>query len=1054
MRQKIVNYVRNNRRKVLVLCSFSVVFITVCLIIANTFAALEPIKSVNISSEKVSYNKKDPGAWNIEKSAEWISKGKARITFELDTILKKNTENTDIILVLDRSGSMVGDKIAKVKADAKALVEAKLSEGDNRFALINFDTSSELMLGLSNNKSDLITNIDKLTVIGTTNYYQALVNVDKVLQGYVKDRNRELVLLFLTDGFPNEDTPNEVGFYQYLKSQYPYMTVNAVQYEMGNEILEPITKISDHQYIAHIDNLNNILFEAADTPVSYENFTIVDYIDDTYFTIDNVEKIEVSLGSAKLEYEGTTPKVTWTMDNNILRSGAKATMTIDVNLKDEYMGTEGIYPTNKKEDITSSIGDNPEEDIDTPKTPVLSEAYQVIYDGNAPSGCNISAVPATKKYAAYDTVKIDETPMTCGNYQFKGWEIITDDVKKVNDDYFIMPEKDVTLRGTWSLLDIHKSMNGEISKIQTLYKIMADSSTKDNQSSEYVASSDGIDFAYCPLDNRGSSYNGKGVYELSSTSGDKRPIYYYRGAVENNNVVYANTCWKAVRTTSTGGVKLLYNGPVSANGQCPSNNNFSIGISSFNQNHTSLADNGYMYGTIYENQILGEVEGVLSQYPIEANYYYSSDVTSRYRDDVTPPGTYYQLVNETMINNTPDATLIGKYLSIYSTAIDVIDKPLYIAGIDNNRTAYVIQVADGKKHQDYEFAVGNSISYNSNGTFTINNSQVITAINWYNNHKNYIGYYTCGDKSTSCANPRLIIDAYVTNYDYRPVGNFVYGQSFTYSGGQYTLTNTTQFYDWASNKDQVNTHHYTCLNSGGKCSEVYYIYYNTEAGTASNGTYMPEGIFYVKLTGGKSIDDARREMETNTNDSNVKKAVDSWYEANIKDTQYEGMLEDTVYCNSRDDNTSGPEQLTNHGWLSTIGNIKYPLYFSPYGRAFVTNEPSVTCKNKNDAFTVNAANGNGALKYPIALLTIDEADLAGRCANTYIDGTTENPYWLLAPLSLEGQYTTGAAFGNGMTYQNPTANPSAIRPVVSIKPGTRVGGGDGTSTNPYVLDAD
>ena len=85
--------------------------------------------------------------------------------------------------------------------------------------------------------------------------------------------------------------------------------------------------------------------------------------------------------------------------------------------------------------------------------------------------------------------------------------------------------------------------------------IIKSSSVMDNISSTYVSSDSGIDFA-----NPSSDTNGKGVYMLSSTKDDLYPIYYYRGAVNNNNVLFANFCWKIVRTTETGGIKLIYNG--------------------------------------------------------------------------------------------------------------------------------------------------------------------------------------------------------------------------------------------------------------------------------------------------------------------------------------------------------------------------------------------------------------------------------------------------------------------------------------------------------------
>ena len=77
----------------------------------------------------------------------------------------------------------------------------------------------------------------------------------------------------------------------------------------------------------------------------------------------------------------------------------------------------------------------------------------------------------------------------------------------------------------------------------------------DNQASTYVSASTGIDFNVAPSDT-----NGKGVYVRNGTESDAYPVYYYRGAVTNNNVIFGGFCWKIVRTTESGGIKLIYNG--------------------------------------------------------------------------------------------------------------------------------------------------------------------------------------------------------------------------------------------------------------------------------------------------------------------------------------------------------------------------------------------------------------------------------------------------------------------------------------------------------------
>ena len=108
------------KHKKLALISLSVLSILLLVtILPNSFASLTPVKSITIESEKLNYEENESGSYKITKSAEWIGKGKARITFQVDTkeLIKENT-NTDTILIIDISDSMTGNKMDKVKQDS------------------------------------------------------------------------------------------------------------------------------------------------------------------------------------------------------------------------------------------------------------------------------------------------------------------------------------------------------------------------------------------------------------------------------------------------------------------------------------------------------------------------------------------------------------------------------------------------------------------------------------------------------------------------------------------------------------------------------------------------------------------------------------------------------------------------------------------------------------------------------------------------------------------------------------------------------------------------
>ena len=218
---------------------------------------------------------------------------------------------------------------------------------------------------------------------------------------------------------------------------------------------------------------------------------------------------------------------------------------------------------------------------------------------------------------------------------------------------------------------------------------------------------------------------------------------------------------------------------------------------------------------------------------------------------------------------------------------------------------------------------------------------------------------------------------------------YLYGHSVNYSNGTYTLTNTMAV--TASNYNTptaFNNNHYTCFSTTGACSTVYYVYYG------SGATH-----YYISITGidpGSSelIDVIKDNMLSNNDkDSTAKTNIDNWFRTNLTnlDTDgetiingkkdYRSYLEDTIYCNDRTTSVAS-------GW-NIDGDMNKYLYFSGYTRVWTNHKPSLTCSRQIDKFTVSPTLGNGKLKYPVGLISTDEAMYAGGRG-----GTANNAYYL------------------------------------------------------------
>ena len=96
-----------------------------------------------------------------------------------------------------------------------------------------------------------------------------------------------------------------------------------------------------------------------------------------------------------------------------------------------------------------------------------------------------------------------------------------------------------------------------------------------------------------------SSANDEEVF--ASTEDDYGTSYYFRGAVKNNYVQFADKCWRIVRVTGDGSIKLVLhnNNDAGVTNPCGKENNTDqaafIGVSNFNSYSGNV---GYMYGVV------------------------------------------------------------------------------------------------------------------------------------------------------------------------------------------------------------------------------------------------------------------------------------------------------------------------------------------------------------------------------------------------------------------------------------------------------------------------
>ena len=271
-------------------------------------------------------------------------------------------------------------------------------------------------------------------------------------------------------------------------------------------------------------------------------------------------------------------------------------------------------------------------------------------------------------------------------------------------------------------------------------------------------------------------------------------------------------------------------------------------------------------------------------------------------------------------------------------------------------------------------------------------------------------------------------------------------------------TNTSTYYIAKRYNYNASTDLFTLTNpiavKGSDMTSSYVGYYTFNKTSSSNsyqfvykltsitaGSSSPT-IYYSYISYGTT---SKEKAQTNTNSSDIKIYLDTWYENNIKGTTNEQYLVDNVFCNDRSISSNKPtSSYTNKGYGNESTSYRWYDTGGSYNKKMM-----LACPQKNDAFTVNdTTKGNGALTYGIGLLTADEVALASpNNLNYYLYSGKD--YWLASPYASEGTLVRERAVSSRGYLDYATVDFSyGVRPVLNLSSDV-LKNGTGMASDPY-----
>lgn len=181
---------------------------------------------------------------------------------------RTTSDERDVVLCLDMSGSMAGDKLQQTKEASIKFINTVLQE-DASIAIVTYDGSARVLSDFSVNAEDLIAKVNEISDGGSTNIEDGLVKSYNLLN---YSNAKKQIIVLMSDGEPNSGKVGEdlISYADSIKKEGVYIyTLGFFGGYSGQSaaqtLMEKIASEGCHYEVSDADSLVFFFGDIADT---------------------------------------------------------------------------------------------------------------------------------------------------------------------------------------------------------------------------------------------------------------------------------------------------------------------------------------------------------------------------------------------------------------------------------------------------------------------------------------------------------------------------------------------------------------------------------------------------------------------------------------------------------------------------------------------------------------------------------------------------------------------------------------------------------------------